>query len=503
MKLGQDKEVSKLLDDDDDPLTQSKASTTILNGVGRTRRLISILVLVAVSCALYAAVAPEDAAAEQALAPQPWHAYLSPSVLVVVIVLLGLSAFFSSCETAFLAIQKPQLRAMREEKKLTSRLVVQMLDHPGGLLTTILVGNMLVNTLIGVTLGTRVKDAFEFAAGLPTPAAYLTAVIVTTGALLFFGEITPKVFAVRAQASWARAAVIPLMAADRILAPLRNGLLRLTDTLFRVTRFHELRAAPYITDMELKSMLTNGEARGAIEEEGREMIRRILEFHDIYLREIIVPRPDIVAVPEDATVAEGLELFRENEYSRMPVYRDDLDHVTGLLFAKDLLPSANKNDFQRQVKTLVRPAYFVPETMSVHDFIQNVQRQRSHMAIVVDEFGGTEGLVTLHDAIEQVVGDIRDETEPLPYEQIEERVYRVKGSLSLEEFAELTGITVKDTEHNTVGGFLMDRSEKVLETGDRIGYAGAEFTVERVEGKRASLVRVDLPEHIETGEEEE
>jgi len=491
------------LDDDDDPLTRTRASKIVPYGVGRTRRVFSILILVAASCAIFAAAAQDGPAAGGTVPPQSWHAYLSPSVMAVVVILLGLSAFFSSCETAFLAIQKPQLRAMREDEKLSSRMVVHMLDNPGRLLTTILVGNMLVNTLIGVTLGTRVKDIFEFSVGLPAAGAYVAAVIITTGALLFFGEITPKVFAVRAQASWARAAVIPLMAADKLLAPLRNGLLRLTDTLFRVTRFHELRAAPYITDMELKSMLSNGEARGAIEQEGREMIRRILEFHDIHLREIIVPRPDIVAVPEDATVAEGLELFRENEYSRMPVYREDLDHVTGFLFAKDLLPSAKQNDLERKVSTLVRPAYFVPETMSVHDFIQNVQRQRSHMAIVVDEFGGTEGLVTLHDAIEQVVGDIRDEIEPLPYERVNERVYRVKGNLPLEDFAELTGISVQDTEHNTVGGFLMDRSEKVLETGDRIGYAGAEFTVEEVEGKRASLVRVELPERAEQEEEEE
>jgi CBS domain containing-hemolysin-like protein len=247
-------------------------------------------------------------------------------------------------------------------------------------------------------------------------------------------------------------------------------------------------------------MLSNGEAKGAVEEEGREMIRRILEFHDVHLREIVVPRLDIVALPEDATVEEGLALFRENEYSRMPVYREDLDHITGVLFAKDLLPSAMQEDLDRQIKTLVRPAHFVPETMSVQDFIKNVQRQRSHLAIVVDEYGGTEGLVTLHDAIEQVVGDIRDETEPPPYEQIAERVYRVKGNMPLEELTELTDIRLEDSEHNTVAGFLMDKTEKVLEVGDMIGFAGIQFTVEAVDGKRASLVRLELPERADKQE---
>ncbi|MCX5771808.1 MAG: hemolysin family protein, partial [Candidatus Hydrogenedentes bacterium] len=391
------------MDEDADPLMRSGAGNNKRRGrgefcvSGRNRHTRLLLVLVTLGCAVYAVAAPLGAAGETGL-PRSWHEYLTPAVIAVVAALLTFSAFFSSCETAFLAIQKPQLRAMREDKKLSSRLVVGMLDDPGRLLTTILVGNMLVNTLIGVMLGTRIKDVFEFSLEVPAPAAYLAAVALTTGALLFFGEITPKVFAVRAQASWARVAVYPLLAADWLLAPLRKGLLRLTDVLFRVTHFHELRAAPYITDDELKSMLGNGEAKGSTEEEGREMIRRILEFHDVQLREIVVPRLDIVAVPEDATVEEALALFRENEYSRMPVYREDLDHITGILVAKDLLPSVMREDLDRQIKTLVRPAHFVPETMSVQDFIKNVQRQRSHLAIVVDEYGGTEGLVTLHDA---------------------------------------------------------------------------------------------------------
>lgn len=491
------------------PLRHVQAKRPVRNCARRGRHALVLLLFMAAGCAIYVAVIPAVAAPIPLAAntldsaqAQPWHAYLKPEVIVVVVLLLALSAFFSSCETAFLAIQKPELRAMREDKKLTSRLVVRMLDDPGRLLTSILVGNMLVNTLIGVTLGTRIKDVFEFSFGLPAPVAYLMAIVLTTGALLFFGEITPKVFAVRAQARYARVAVIPLMVADRMIAPLRKGLIHVTDFLFRVTHFHELRAAPYITDVELKSMLANGEVKGSIEEDGRQMIRRILEFHDVQLREIVVPRLDIVSVAEDATVADALTVFRENEYSRMPVCRDDLDHIIGVLFAKDLLPSVLRNDLDRQVKTLARPAHFVPETMSVQDFIKDVQRRRSHLAIVVDEYGGTEGLVTLHDAVEQIVGDIRDETEPLPYEQIGERAYRVKGNMSLEELTELTDILIEDTEHNTVAGFLMDKTEKVLDVGDRIHYAGVQFMVEAVDGRRASLVRVELPDRVQTEEDE-
>jgi len=420
---------------------------------------------------------------------------LSVSVLLVVVLLLALSAFFSSCETAFLSIDAPRIRGMRTSAHMTARLVAKTLDDPGGLLTTILVGNMLVNTLIGVVLGTRVKDYFHLSADLSPLAAYGAAIAVTTGVLLFFGEILPKVFAVRAREAYARLAVLPLLAFGRALAPLRDGLLRITDFLFRITRFHELHAAPFVTDEELKSVLANGQSEGIIEEEGREMIRRILDFHDAQLREILVPRPDVVAVPEDATVGETLALYRAHEFSRIPVFKDDLDHITGVLYAKDTLPSVTAADLARPVKTLARPPHFVPETMSVQGFIKHVQRLRSHLSIVVDEFGGTEGVVTLQDAIEEVVGDINveGEEEERLYEDLGQGVYRVMGSMPLGEFNDLTGIPIEDEEHQTVAGFLMDKTDKVLAVGDHFAHADISFTVEEVDGKRASALRIEIP----------
>jgi len=424
-----------------------------------------------------------------------WLDYLPPSVLAVLACLLILSAFFSACETAFLSIQRPRLRSMREEGEITARLVAEMLDNPGRLLTTILVGNMIVNTLIGVILGTRVKDLFEYGLNASAWVSYPAAVGLTTAVLLFFGEITPKIFAVRTQEAYARVAVVPLKLADWILSPIRDGLLAVTDFLFRVTRFHELHAAPFITDDELKSALSEDQTKGVIEEDERLMIRRILDVHDVQLREILVPRPDIVALPEEATVREAHALFHEHEYSRVPVYKEDLDNITGILFAKDLLASLPEGLLDQPVKALARPPHFVPEIMTVRAFIKDVQRLRSHLAIVVDEYGGTEGIVTLHDAIELVVGVIRDEgeEESPPYEQIAEGVYRVEGSFTLSELSDLLHVPIEDEEHNTVAGFLMHHMEKLPAAGDRITHLGATFTVERVERKHASVVRVEIP----------
>ncbi len=417
--------------------------------------------------------------------------------------LLGLSAFFSSSEIAFFSLTRWKLRSMHDEGSLTGRLVAELMEYPGRFLSTVLVGNTIVNVLIGILLGTRVESAFDdFLRGLRPDAggevhsatAYFAAVTITTTLLVLFGEILPKVFAVRISHSYVRLAVVPMMAAERILNPIAKLVLWITNGIFHLTRFHKITAAPFITDDEFRAVLSQGEAHGVIDEDERQMIQGILEFRDVILREILIPRPDVIALPETATVEDALELLRKEEYSRVPIYRDDLDHITGVLFMKDLLPSFAQGGMQRRVSELARPPYFVPEIMNVKRFVEDIQRQRVHMAVVVDEYGGTAGIVTLHDAIEQVVGDILDpsDDDEAGYEKLNDTDYRLEGSISIDEFTELTGIALEDEEHETVAGFLMDLSEKVLEPGDVIQHPGVVFTVEAMDGKRVETLRAHI-----------
>lgn len=477
----------------------------------RRRRLIAgIFSLVSTTVVLGALAAiPEGALPEGGMPVSAtgvwtvWRDAVPPQIILGAVILLCLSAFFSGSETAFFSIHRLRLRAIAEDGSVTGARVAGMMRDPSRLLSTLLVGNMLVNVLFAVFLGTRVERAMRVLVESPA-AAYAAAVGVCTSVLVLFGEITPKVFAVSTGERFARLAVFPLLIFDKVLAPVRDGLLRFTDALFRITRFHELRAAPFITDDEFKSVLSDGEAKGVLEEDERQIIQGILEFRDVLLREILVPRPDVVALPEDATVHDALDVLRHHEYSRMPVYRDSLDTVLGILVAKDLIPSFAKADLGRQVSTLMRPAHFVPETMTVHKFVEEARRHRVHLAIVVDEFGGTEGIVTLDDALQEVVGEILDEDDtgnPL-FEAIGENLYRVEGKLPLDALHRLLGIALEDEEHETLAGFLMDRSEKVLEPGDVIEYAGARFTVEACEGKRALTVRVQAPAGARSGDGE-
>ena len=446
----------------------------------------------------------QDTASIGTSSPKAWQDVISSGAIIATVVLLTLSAFFSASEVAFFSLHKIQLLAMADSRHLLDRMAAGLMEKPSDLLTTILMSNSIVNVLLSVVLATRVEQVFSDVLLLSPVLAYFLAVLIGTGALIFFGEITPKVLVVRMSERFARFAALPLVATSTLLKPLRHAMMGLIHFLFRVTRFSEVRPAPFMTDEEFMSLISEGEASGAIEADEREMIESILEFTDSTVKEILIPRPDMIALSRQATVGEALELFRQHGFSRMPVYRDDIDHITGVLIAKDLLPVIETGELNVSIKSYLRDPSFVPETMTVANFVKSAQKTRTHLAIVVDEFGGTEGLVTLQDAIREVVGDIAEEghkeREEVPVTELSEGVYHVEGNLPLDELEELTGVSIDDESHTTVAGFLMEQNEKILEEGDEIAHAGIVYTVEAVEGKRASRLKIEIPVAGKEGE---
>jgi len=446
------------------------------------------------------AVPGDEGAAE----PPHWSSILTVQVVVASLLLLCLSAYFSASEIAFFSLHKLTLRTMRESDRATDRLVGQLMLHPGNLLTSILMANSIVNVLLSVVLATPIEAVLSQSFELPTVAGYAIAVVLTTVMLVFFGEIFPKVAVVQNSAGFARISAPIIFVVDRLLFPLRDAMIYLIAGVFRITGFSKVRPAPFITDDEFVSLLTESEATGVIEKEERQMIQGIIEYSDVMLREILVPRPDIVALRDTAKVGEAVALFREQGYSRMPVYHETIDSVVGILYAKDLLPLAESGALDDDVLPLVRKAHFVPETMSVANFMKTVQQLRTHMAIVVDEFGGTEGLVTLENALREVVGDIaeEDEEEESLIEDLGGGAYRVDGSFTLHDFQELTGVAVPDEEHTTIAGFVMDQTDKIPVVGDIIEHEGIVFSVEEVEGKRVSTLTIRVPEKTEAPEPE-
>jgi len=414
--------------------------------------------------------------------------------IVFIAVLLGISAFFSACEVAYFSLGPLRLRAMAAGTSFLDNRAARLMRQPGELLTSILMANSIVNVLLCVVLALPAEMLFE--RFLPPPFAYIAAVAACATLIIFLGEILPKLLAVRKNEAFARSASLPLLVSASLLQPLRHSVIVVIGYLFRVTRFSQVRPAPFMTDEEFVSLLTEGEATGAIEKDEREMIQGILKGNDVMVRDILIPRPDIVALNESATVAEALDVFCEHEFSRIPVYRESLDNIAGILYAKDLLAFADQNEMGAPITPLIRKVNYVPETMTVLEFMKSVQRVRTHLAIVVDEFGGTEGLITLHDALREVVGDIEaEDREDVPQvKTLDTNLYEVDGGFPLDELESITGVAVVDEEHTTVAGFLMEQSDKVLEVGDQIDHEGVRYTVEEMEGKRVSRLLVQTPE---------
>lgn len=443
------------------------------------------------------AQAPASAQAAPAIAPGVWddfHAGFSPGVLVGLAILLTFSAFFSAVEIAFFSLHRVRLRAIASERGLIGRLITGLMRHPAQLLSTILIGNMTANIMIGVLLPARLQLLLESSLGLGPVSASVLTVLLASVLVLFTSEITPKVLAVSVAEPVARLAVLPMLVLEWVFAPVRWASLRFTELLFRVTRFNDIPPAPFMTDEEIISVLADSEGQGVIEEEEGQMIQAILESGNAQLREILVPRHEVIAVDRSASVGQALDLFRRHAFSRMPVFQDDLDHITGVLVAKDLLPHVVRGDLDRPIGPLARRASFVPETMTIREFIRYSQRKHMHLSIAVDEYGGTEGLVTLDDALEEVVGDIQDAAQGngKRYKRLAKGSYRVEGSLPLDDLSRLLGVEFERAGHETVAGFFMHHAGKIPQAGDTLERDGVLFAVEDVHGKRVAALRVEL-----------
>ncbi len=461
----------------------------VILGIGSA--LIAGVALTGYLFAFTAGAAPAGEAGSDVI-PVLWYTILTPAILGTTLILIGMSAFFSASEVAYLSLNNVELRSMAASDSWLLRLIAHLMKRPGSLLTTILMGNTIVNILISITFADPLAAVFTDSLLISAPQSYALSVFLTTCTLLFFGEILPKVCAATRPRAFALTGVIPLYLVYGVMTPFRYFAVALVGFIFRITRLSEVKPAPFLTDEEFITVLSEGEASGIIEEEERQMIEGILEFGDVTLAEILVPRPDIVGIREGSTIGEALETVRMHEYARMPVYHEDLDHIAGILYAKDLLPVIEEGQTDKPVTAYMRRPHFVPATMSVGDFVKMAQRLRIHIAIVVDEYGGTEGLVTLQDAIREVVGDIGeedDEDEP-QLTIVGPGEWQIAGNYPLDEFEHHTGIVTGDEEHTTVGGFLMTLSSKILEPGDELEFSGLHFSIKEVDKKRVTRVLV-------------
>jgi putative hemolysin len=410
-------------------------------------------------------------------------------------VLLLMSGLMSGSETALTALGEWKLRQLREEGGDPSGMFALLERNPTRFITTLLIGNNLVN-IAATALVTQMSIALSRQYAFTEATAVGAATAIMTVLILVFGEITPKSIAVHHPVRFAQWVIRPVYLLSVVMYPVGRGFAYFTTRILRLLRL-EPGNDPLITENELRLMLRSAEESGVIESTEQEMIRGVIDLEETVVREVMTPRVDVVAIAEDATLRDLLQATSEHGYSRLPVYRESIDDVCGIVYARDLLKVLSDEAVldETRVRDLMHPPQYVPETTSVLDLMRDMRLRKNHLAVVVDEFGGMAGLVTLEDIIEEITGEIYDETdevEELDFEPLADGRVRVRASVHLEEAEEYFACELGDEgEYDTLAGFIISEFGRIPAVGESLELAQHRFTVEQADERRILSVMVE------------
>ncbi len=420
------------------------------------------------------------------------------------------SGLFSGTETALTAVSPIVLHKLSEEGDGRARILERLLADKGRVIAALLVGNNIVNVVLAV-YATVVFDGMLqgsdlFPESMSGWAGPLLASVMSVLFLLVFGEVMPKTIAVAFRKRWALLSAWPVWALMHLLRPV-------TYLLARLSRFVMILLGHRDDDESIfdvggiQALARMSEAVGAIDSLEGQLVHRAAELNDTRVREIMIPRTDIVGVRTGTTYHELRELFRQTPFSRLPVFEDDLDNIQGVLNFKEFLRTSPKNADSFDLHANLHKPLYVPETMFIGDLLEKMKEQRSHLAIVIDEYGGTSGMVTLEDVVERLVGRIEDEYDNVrePVVQLADDLWRVDGRVPDEQLFEEIDIELVGEAaegFDTAGGLVLKAFGNIPTNGDVISYHGMELTVERVKGHRVRslLVRKQTPDEIESGQ---
>lgn len=407
----------------------------------------------------------------------------STALIIVLIVLVALSAYFSATETAFSSLNRIRIKSLANAGNRRAQLAFALSENYDDLLSTILVGNNLVN-IASTTISTLL-----FVQALGNSAGPTVSTIVMTVVVLVFGEVSPKSMAKEHAEAFAMFSAPFIRALTVVLKPVNLLFTQLKKGLCRLVRSSPTHS---VTDSELLTLVEEAEQEGGIDKSESAMLRNVIEFDDIQAIEIMTPRVDVEALPKDAPPEEIAAMFRETGYSRLPVYEETIDSIIGVIHEKDFFGGIS--DKAPDMAALLKPAEFIPPSMKISDLLRLLQQRKQHMAVIVDEFGGTEGIVTLEDVIEELVGEIWDEHDEVVQEGIlplGEGLYRVYGSMSTDDLFEFLHIDC-ETDASTVNGWIAQRLDRVPQNGDGFQYQNISFLVTKAANNRAEEIRMKV-----------
>ena len=410
----------------------------------------------------------------------------SDSILLIIIVTcIIMSAYFSATETAFSSLNRIRVKNMADKGNRKAALVMKLSDNYDILLSTILIGNNIVN-IASASLGTVL---FVKMLGNDMGPGVSTAVM--TIVVLIFGEISPKSIAKENPESFALFSAPLLNVFTKVLSPfnfLFGQWKKLLSLVFKT------REDSTITEEELLTIVDEARQEGEIDEQESSIIRSAIEFSELEAVDILTPRPDVVALPVDCTKDEMAKTFAETGFSRIPVYEEDIDHIVGIVYQKDFHNRVCNTD--REIASIIRPALYITEGKRIGELLKELQKKKSHIAVVLDEFGGTIGIVTMEDILEELVGEIWDEHDRIVEEikEISEDKYEVLGSANVQKLFERLGIDA-EPDVVTVSGWAMEEIGKVPEKGDSFEYHGLDVKVMEMDNKRVEKVSINVLYH--------
>lgn len=415
--------------------------------------------------------------------------------LVVVLICILLSGYFSATETAFTAVNKIRLRAKAEDGDKGAKRVLKLADNYDRLLTTILIGNNVVNILASSLFTLLLIALIPKNEGLATT---LSTVILTV-VVLIFGEITPKTLAKEFPEGFARFAAPTINLLAWILFPFTFLFGLWKKLLLKIFKHKEDNA---ITDDELKIMVEEAEQEGGINAQESDLIRSAIEFNDLEAKDILVPRVDVVSIDCETDLDEVDKIFMETRYSRLPVYKDSIDNIIGILHEKDFIKHRNDEGFS--LEKAAKPTIFIVPTTKISVVLKQFQKSKSHMAVVSGEFGDTVGIVTMEDILEELVGEIWDEHDEVLSDitKVSETEFNVLGSTTVNDMCDYFGLGDIESDSATVGGWVIDMLGKVPAVGDELTYRNLQITVSKAEFRRITQLKVIILSTEEESEEE-
>ena len=420
---------------------------------------------------------------------------MNTPLLVVMVILVLLSAFFSSAETAFSSLNKVRLKARENEKNSKKiKRTLKLSENYDMVLSTILIGNNIVN-IASTSIATLF---FTGLLGDNSDLGATVSTVVMTIVVLIFGEITPKTIAKEAAESYAVAISPVLKTFVFIFYPL-NILFRGWKML--LNKIFGFAGESAVTEEELKTYVDEAHTGGEIDDNESRLIRSSIEFDDLYAGDILTPRIDVEAVSKYAKLSDIEKVFKESGYSRLPVYIDDIDNIVGIIHHRDFEEIRSRG--LKSLRTIIKPVPTVSPDTKISKLLTIFQKNKTHLAVVIDEFGGTEGIVTLEDIIEELVGEIWDEHDEVEVdiEKTDDDTYVADGMMNLDDLFKFFKIENKKTDVTTVNGWVMENTDKIPEPGDNFDYENLHLEVTETDGRRAAKVKITVA--AEDSEKEE